>query len=353
MNALPLSVRQTATVAIFASAITLLYPVACRLARKLVFRKLKHLKGQDILSVTQFSREEVEAVLAVAKHMKHAVKKRGVLKYLEGKVLATLFYEPSTRTSSSFVAAMLRLGGRVVPIHEVSSSSVAKGETLSDTIKCLQSYTDAIVIRHPKMGAAREAADAAIVPVLNAGDGVGEHPTQALLDLFTIQSELGRIDGLHVTMVGDLKNGRTVHSLSKVLALFNVHLHYVSPESLRMPFEIKDQVESVMNRHGIPGRQSEHRRLEEVLALTDVMYVTRVQKERFERPEDYEAVKDAYVITSDTLIGAKTNMIIMHPLPRVNEIAVSVDSDPRAAYFRQMENGMYVRMALLGAVCGV
>ncbi|RPJ39537.1 MAG: aspartate carbamoyltransferase, partial [Chloroflexi bacterium] len=264
----------------------------------------------------------------------------------KGKILASLFYEPSTRTSSSFTSAMERLGGSVIPINEVRYSSVSKGESLPDTVRTLEAYADVIVLRHPETGSAELAAQYARKPVINAGDGTGEHPTQALLDLFTIKEELSDIDGLTVTMVGDLKYGRTVHSLARLLTLYDVRLNYVSPEILRMPEHIVAEV----NEHHIP--QAEYASLEPVIAQSDVLYVTRVQKERFEDANVYESVKNAFVITPETLQSAKDEMIVMHPLPRVGEISMEVDDDPRAAYFRQMEYGLYIRMALLAMVLG-
>jgi aspartate carbamoyltransferase len=304
--------------------------------------------GKDILSVKQFDRADLEYIFGVAHEMRGMVERIGTFDLLKGKILANLFYEPSTRTSSSFTAAMERLGGSVIPINEVRYSSVSKGESLPDTVRTLECYADVIVLRHPEVGAAARAAAAARKPVINAGDGVGEHPTQALLDTFTIFEELGegQIDGMTVTMLGDLKYGRTVHSLARLLTLFDVKLNYVSPEILRMPQEVKDEVAA----KGIP--QSEYTTLDAVLPETDVLYVTRVQKERFENPEDYEKVKGAYVITPEVMTAAKREMIVMHPLPRVGEISPDFDDDPRAAYFRQMEYGLYVRMALLAMVLG-
>jgi aspartate carbamoyltransferase catalytic subunit len=302
--------------------------------------------GKDILSVNQFSREDVEYIFGVAKEMREMVTRIGTFDLLKGKILANLFYEPSTRTSSSFTSAMERLGGSVIPINEVRYSSVSKGESLPDTVRTLECYADVIVIRHPEAGSAALAAKYARKPIINAGDGVGEHPTQALLDLFTIVSELGNVDGLTVTMLGDLKYGRTVHSLSRLLTLFKVKLNYVSPEILRMPAEIIAELKN----KGIG--QSEYNTLDPVLAKTDVLYVTRVQKERFEDQAEYESVKGAFVITPDVMESAKDKMIVMHPLPRVGEISMEMDDDPRAAYFRQMEYGLYVRMALLAMVLG-
>ncbi len=302
--------------------------------------------GKDIVSVRQFTVADLDYVFAVAHEMQAMVARVGTFDLLKGKILANLFYEPSTRTSSSFTAAMERLGGSVIPINEVKYSSVSKGESLPDTVRTLERYADVIVLRHPEVGASALAAQFASKPIINAGDGVGEHPTQALLDLFTIREELGEVDGLTVTMVGDLKYGRTVHSLSRLLSLFDVRLNFVSPEILRMPAEIVEELGESKTPVSV------HDGLDPVLAETDVLYVTRVQKERFESEADYDAVKGAYVITPETLAAAKDRMIVMHPLPRVTEIAMEVDDDPRAAYFRQMEYGMYVRMALLAMVLG-
>lgn len=302
--------------------------------------------GKDILSVRQFSRRDLEYIFGVANEMEEMVRRVGSFDLLKGKILASVFYEPSTRTSSSFTAAMERLGGSVIPINEVRYSSVSKGESLPDTVRTLEAYADVIVLRHPEVGSAELAAKYARKPIINAGDGIGEHPTQALLDLFTIQQELKTIDGLTVTMVGDLKYGRTVHSLARLLTLFNVRLNYVSPDILRMPEYIIDEIKA----SGIP--QAEFANLDQVLAASDVVYVTRVQKERFDDPDQYESVKNAFIFNPEIMQKAKDEMILMHPLPRVGEITMEVDNDPRAAYFRQMEYGLYVRMALLAMVLG-
>jgi len=302
--------------------------------------------GQDILSVKQFSRSDLEYIFGVAHEMRVMVERVGTFDLLKGKILANLFYEPSTRTSSSFTSAMERLGGSVIPINEVRYSSVSKGESLPDTVRTLECYADVIVLRHPEVGASAIAAQYARKPIINAGDGIGEHPTQALLDLFTIVEELGQVDGLTVTMLGDLKYGRTVHSLARLLSQFDIRLNYVSPEILRMPPEIIAE----LREQDVP--QAEYSNLDAALPDTDVLYVTRVQKERFENLDNYESVKSAFVIDSSTMSRAKERMIVMHPLPRVNEISMDVDDDPRAAYFRQMEYGLYVRMALLAMVLG-
>jgi aspartate carbamoyltransferase len=302
--------------------------------------------GQDILSVRQFDRDKLDYIYRVADEMKSLVNRFGKANLLDGKILANLFYEPSTRTSSSFQAAMLRLGGRCISINEVHYSSVTKGESLPDTVRTMESYCDLTVLRHPQKGAAAQAAHYARKPLINAGDGTGEHPTQALLDIYTIEDDLKRLDGLKIAMMGDLKYGRTVHSLTRLLTLYDTTFTFISPEALRLPGEIRDEVAATG--HAFQEAES----VDEVIGELDVLYVTRVQKERFEDPAQYEALKDVYVVDPALLSRAKEDMIVMHPLPRVYEIAMEVDEDPRAAYFRQMENGMYIRMALLAAVLG-
>lgn len=315
------------------------------------------LKGRSLVAIGALTTAQIAEVLKTAVRMRELVEAQGGDESLKGKVLASVFYEPSTRTNCSFQAAMLRLGGTVIAVNE-SSSSVAKGETLEDTVRSMECYSDVVVLRHPRAGAAAEAAAAMTKPLLNAGDGVGEHPSQALLDLYTILDELlgvnaaeaakseaalaAALRGRVVTMVGDLKNGRTVHSLAKLLSRFEVALHFVSPAALRMPGSVMSAVSG-----------TEHEALTTaILGDTDILYVTRVQKERFDNVEDYDKVKDAFVITPDTLSNMKTTAKVMHPLPRVGEIDPACDADPRAAYFRQMKNGMYVRMALLRLTVG-
>jgi aspartate carbamoyltransferase catalytic subunit len=305
-------------------------------------------QGMDILSVSQFDKEKLAFIFSRAREMRQMVGRVGGADLLRGRVLTCLFYEPSTRTSASFIAAMERLGGSVIPITQgVQFSSVSKGESLPDTIRTLEQYSDVIVLRHPEIGSASVAADYASVPIINAGDGPGEHPTQALLDLFTIQDELGAIDGLKIAMVGDLRYGRTVHSLTKLLLHYDVSLRFVSPEILRLPLTIMNEVidsgKNVRETHDVA----------DVIENADVLYVTRVQKERFSDLAQYEGVKGHYEITPELMQRAKEKMVIMHPLPRVGEIHYAVDGDPRAAYFRQVQNGMYIRMALLAAVLGM
>jgi carbamoyl-phosphate synthase/aspartate carbamoyltransferase len=300
---------------------------------------------QHILTVRQFDRDNLHLLFGVAQEMRTIVERQGYIPLLTGRILCTAFYEPSTRTCSSFETAMLRLGGSVVPIKE-STSSVTKGETLQDTIRTVGMYADVIALRHPQPGAAALAAKYSTIPIINAGDGIGEHPTQAFLDAFTIREELGTLNNLTITLVGDLKNGRTVHSLCRLLSNYQIKINYVSPDSLKMPRDIIEELDK-MN-----VQQKEYTDLNEVIADTDVLYVTRIQKERFTSEEEYKRVFNSYIITNSVLSTAKSSMIVMHPLPRVNEISPEVDFDPRAAYFRQMKYGLYVRMALLALVLG-
>ena len=301
--------------------------------------------GQDILKVAQFDRDHLTYIMALAERMGEIVNTQGGIDLLKHKVMAALFYEPSTRTSSSFIAAMERLGGSVVPITQgVQFSSVSKGETLGDTVRTLAQYADAIVLRHPEIGSAAQAANYSAVPILNAGDGAGEHPTQALLDIFTIYEELGTLDNITVTMVGDLRFGRTVHSLTQLLLSYNVKLRFVSPEILRMPLSITNMVRKANVEY------EETYSVQDVIGESDVLYVTRVQKERFSDLQQYDELKHYYIVDEKLMESAKEKMVVMHPLPRVGEITEAVDADPRAAYFRQMRNGLYIRMSLLAAV---
>jgi len=303
--------------------------------------------GKDILSVDQFSKEDLTFLFRKTTLMKKIVKAGKKSKMLQGKIMTVLFYEPSSRTFGSFISAMQRLGGGIIPLQGMTYSSVAKGETLEDTIRTFECYSDIIVIRHPEVGSAKKAALVSTVPIINAGDGVGEHPTQALLDLFTILSKFKKIDGLKVAFVGDLLNGRTVHSLSKLLAkMGKVEFFFVAPKILRMPQEIKDQLK---NRVSI----IEAEKLDEVIKKVNVLYITRVQKERFSDLSIYENIKNFYIITKKLMEKARKDLILMHPLPRVGEISTEVDNDSRAVYLtEQMRNGLYVRMALLAATLG-
>ncbi|KAL7747191.1 Carbamoyl-phosphate synthase [Sorochytrium milnesiophthora] len=300
---------------------------------------------QHIVSVKQFSRNELHILFGVASEMRNIVERQGSTNLLTGRVLCSAFYEPSTRTSCSFESAWTRLGGSVLSVNQITSS-IAKGESFPDTVRTLAAYSDCLVVRHPEKGSIAAAAKVAKIPVINAGDGIGEHPTQAFLDVYTIREELGTVNGLTVTIVGDLKNGRTVHSLVKLLSQYDVKINYCSPPSLRIPENLFRDVAA----HNIP--QVEGTDLDQFIATTDVLYVTRVQKERFSDAAEYDKVKDLYMINANVLRKAKKHMVVMHPLPRISEIDPEVDYDPRAAYFRQMRYGLFVRMALLALVMG-
>jgi aspartate carbamoyltransferase catalytic subunit len=300
-------------------------------------------KGRDIISIEDFSREEINYILNSSRSMEpYAAKSSDMLK---GKILATLFFEPSTRTRLSFEAAMLKLGGSTIGFAEAEIASVRKGENLADTIRTVENYADIIALRHPLEGAAKLAAEFSKVPILNAGSGAEEHPTQALMDLYTIQKEKGKIDGLKIALVGDLRYGRTVHSLACALSLYDIELYLISPETLRMRHGV---FRTIRNKISI----TEGTNLETIIPQIDVLYVTRIQKERFPDPAEYAKVKGTYKIDLQTLKKAKKDMIILHPLPRVDEIAAEVDSKPQARYFQQVWNGIVVRMALLALVLG-
>ena len=305
---------------------------------------MARLSSKDVLRADQFSVDEIALIMETARGYAAALDRGDVLDRMRGKILSTLFYEPSTRTRLSFEAAMERLGGQVVSVAEAKSSSAAKGESLHDTIKTVEGYADVIVLRHPQIGAAAEAAQATHRPVLNAGDGAGQHPTQSLLDLYTILEEQERVDGLNVTLVGDLKHGRTVHSLADLLANYGVRFRFVAPDALRMPGEIVERLRA----RGITVEESSD--LAAGIPGADVLYMTRIQRERFEDPAEYDWLKDAFILTRSMLEPAKDSITVMHPLPRVNEIATDVDVLPGAAYFRQAANGVPVRMALLSMV---
>lgn len=304
------------------------------------------LDGKDILRTDLLSDDELELVLSTASRFEGVLDSGGSLQNMANLVLATLFFEPSTRTRLSFETAMLRLGGQVVTVADPKTSSASKGESLPDSMRTVEGYADVIVIRHPRKGSAEEAAQAVSVPVINAGDGTGQHPTQALLDVYTIRKEKGTLDGLTVTLAGDLKNGRTVHSLSNLLARLGMRLLLVSPRSLEMPGEITEALRS----DGADVTVTSD--LAAAMRQSDVVYITRIQKERFEDPEEYQKLKGAYVVDMPMVQQAKAGITIMHPLPRVDEIATEVDQYPGAAYFRQAANGVPIRMALLALVSG-
>jgi len=306
-----------------------------------------NLKGKDLVSIRDLSKEEIFYILKKADEMIPYAKGEKKTNILKGKILATLFFEPSTRTKLSFETAMYRLGGDVIGFSEPSMTSIKKGETLADTVRMVDSYSDIIVIRHSLEGAARLAAEFAEAPVINAGDGAGRHPTQCLLDLFTIMKEKGRIEGLKIALVGDLKYGRTVHSLAHALALFGAELIFVSPETLKMPKEI------VRDCQDLGAEPKSLTNLEKAIKDVDVIYVTRIQKERFPDPTEYNRVVGSYKIDMSLLKHAKEDAIVMHPLPRVNEIDPEVDGTKHALYFKQAFYGVPVRMALLSSLLGV
>ena len=295
---------------------------------------------RDILSIAELTREEMEAVIATAAQLK--ARPRNDL--LKDKVIASCFFEASTCTRLSFETAVQRLGGTVIGFADSANTSLGKkGETLADSIKIISSYADAVVMRHPKEGAARLASEFSRVPVINGGDGSNQHPTQTLLDLFSIHETQGKLDGLNVAFVGDLKYGRTVHSLAQALSLFNCRFFFISPEALAMPDYLCEELEE----KGI--QFSVHETMEEVMPELDILYMTRVQKERFDETE-YKHMAAKFVLELATLEGAKPTMKILHPLPRVDEIEVAVDKTPHAYYFQQAENGVYARQALLALV---
>jgi len=299
---------------------------------------------KNILSMRDLSREEIDLVLKGAEKLeRYALGEKSDL--LHGKIMANLFFEPSTRTRFSFESAMKRLGGQVLNLGSQEASSIAKGETLSDTVRVISNYCDVIVLRHPKEGAARMAAGFSSVPVINAGDGAGHHPTQTLLDLYTIKRE-SFLDGVNVALVGDLKYGRTVHSLAYALAMYDTKMFLVSPEQLKMPEDIKSDIK------GFGAEVVESTSLTDVIEELDVLYVTRIQRERFPDPEEYRKVAGSYCVSMDLLKNVRENLIIMHPLPRINEIEVEVDKTPYAKYFKQAFYAVPVRMALLTLLLG-
>lgn len=305
------------------------------------------LKGRSLLEPMDFSLEELDGIFDLADRIIADPQKYAHA--CDGKLLATLFYEPSTRTRFSFEAAMLRLGGQVIGFSEPNSSSVAKGESIADTIRTISCYADVAVMRHPKEGAPRVAANSTDMPVINAGDGGHQHPTQTLTDLLTIRRTLGAFENITVGCCGDLKFGRTVHSLIKALSRYkNVKFVLISPEELTIPDYVRKEV---LIKNNIEFK--EVRTMQEALGKVDVLYMTRVQRERFFNEDDYIRLKDTYILDNEKMQLAKKDMIVLHPLPRVNEIATEVDSDPRAKYFEQAKNGMFVRMALIMSLLGI
>jgi aspartate carbamoyltransferase catalytic subunit len=301
------------------------------------------MKNKSLVSINDFTREEHIRILDLA----GAFEKRPKQRILEDFVVATLFFEPSTRTRLSFESAATRLGAKIIGFSEPGSSSVQKGESLRDTVLTVCNYADLIVMRHPMEGSARFASEVADIPIINAGDGANQHPTQTLLDMYSIRKTQGTLDDLHVAFVGDLKFGRTVHSLVRALCNYNTTFHLVSPTELKLPssdkIHIKDRNLSYF----------QYTDMTEVIPKVDILYMTRIQKERFSDPIEYEKVRNSYVLRSNMLNDAKSNLRILHPLPRVNEISIDVDIDPKAYYFTQALNGVFVRQALLASFLGV
>lgn len=301
------------------------------------------MKNTSLVSITDYSKSDYMNIMNVAADFE----KNSYQNLLNGKVVGTLFFEPSTRTRLSFESAINRLGGKVIGFSDASNSSVTKGETLYDTIKVVSNYAELVVMRHPLEGSARYASEKSRVPIINAGDGANQHPTQTLLDLYSILKTQKTLEDLNIFMVGDLKYGRTVHSLLMALSEFNANFYFISPDELKMPKEYKDLLrEKGLNFH-------EQKDIDESFNKADIIYMTRVQKERFSDPIEYERTKNAYILKSDMLEGAKETMKILHPLPRVNEIDIEVDDSPHAYYFEQTENGVYVRQAIIALILGL
>lgn len=302
------------------------------------------MERESLVSINDFSKEEIMDLLEKAKSFEENPNRR----VLEGKVIATLFFEPSTRTRLSFETAVNRLGGRIIGFSDAATSSSSKGESLKDTIMMVSNYVDLIIMRHYLEGAARYASEVSSVPIINAGDGANQHPTQTMLDLYSIYKTQGTLENLNITMVGDLKYGRTVHSLLQAMSHFNPTFHFVAPDELKMPKEYK----IFCQEHNIP--YYEHNDFsEEVINQADILYMTRVQRERFTDLMEYERVKDIYILRNSMLENSKPNLRVLHPLPRVNEIAYDVDDNPKAYYFQQAKNGLYARQAIICKVLGI
>jgi aspartate carbamoyltransferase catalytic subunit len=301
------------------------------------------MKNKNLVSITDFSREEYMRIMELAAEFEENHRQD----ILHGYVISTLFFEPSTRTRLSFETAINGLGGRVVGFSDSGATSASKGETLYDTIKMVSNYADLIVMRHPLEGSARLASEVSAVPVVNAGDGANQHPTQTLLDMYSILKTQGTLEGLKIFMVGDLKYGRTVHSLLQAMSIFNTTFYFISPEELKMPSTYKLH----LDKKGL--KYYEGKDLTEFLPEADIIYMTRVQQERFTDPIEYERVKNAYILKRSMLEGCKESMKVLHPLPRVNEIHTDVDDSPHAYYFDQARNGVYVRMAIITSILGI
>lgn len=301
------------------------------------------MKNRSLISIYDFTIEEQLRILDLAE----GFEENTVQNILHDYVVATLFFEPSTRTRLSFESAASYLGAKVIGFSDSSSSSVKKGETLKDTILTVSNYSDIIVMRHPREGSARYASEVSPVPIINAGDGANQHPTQTLLDMYSIRKTQGKLNGINIAFVGDLKYGRTVHSLVMALVNYNTTFHLVSPPELKLPSYVKNHIkEKNLKYH-------QYTELSEVISEVDILYMTRIQKERFSDPIEYERVKNSYILSDNMLANAKDNMKVLHPLPRVNEITEDVDTSPKAYYFQQAQNGVYVRQALLASILGV
>lgn len=301
------------------------------------------MKNKSLVSIDDYSKEEQLHILNLAEGFEN----KPVQNILEGYVVATLFFEPSTRTRLSFESAASRLGAQVIGFSEAGSSSVSKGESLNDTILTVSNYADLIVMRHPREGSARFASEVSPVPIINAGDGANQHPTQTLLDMYSIRKTQGKLENLQIAFIGDLKYGRTVHSLTFAMCNFNATFHLVSPEELKLPSYVKRRIKENKLDY------FQYTEINEVIPQVDILYMTRIQKERFSDPIEYEKVRNAYILRNEMLQGAKKNMRVLHPLPRVNEIEMEVDNNSMAYYFRQAQNGVYVRQALLASILGV
>jgi len=301
------------------------------------------MKGRSLISITDYSKEDILKILDLAEEFEKNPRQN----ILNGYVIASLFFEPSTRTRLSFESAVQYLGGRIVGFASADTSSVKKGESLKDTILTVSNYSDLIVMRNPLDGSARYASEVSPVPIINAGDGANQHPTQCLLDLYSIRKTQGRLENIEIAMVGDLKYGRTVHSLVQALSLFNAKFDFVSPESLKMPSSVK----TVIKNAGLEYYQ--YTELTDVIPFADILYMTRIQGERFPDPLEYEKVKNSYILTNSMLKDSKETMKVLHPLPRVNEITEDVDDNPKAYYFQQARNGVYIRQALIAAILGL
>jgi aspartate carbamoyltransferase catalytic subunit len=301
------------------------------------------MKNKSLISINDYSKEQQLRILELAEEFENDPRQP----LLDNYVIATLFFEPSTRTRLSFESAISQLGGKIIGFTDASSSSVSKGETLMDTIKTVSNYSDLIVMRHPLDGSSRWASEVASVPIINAGDGANQHPTQCLLDMYSIKKTQGSLDNIHIAFVGDLKYGRTVHSLVIALSQFNTTFHLVSPEELKLPSAVKKYIKDA----GLDYHQ--YTDLNAVMDKVDILYMTRIQRERFSDPMEYENVKNSYILKNEHLNNSKPNMKVLHPLPRVNEIEEAVDSNPKAYYFQQALNGVYVREALLAYTLGL